>query len=144
MEKLEQARENLKEQLNDKVHLLWGTILPKHYFSLDVIHKLFPSIKNSDDLRQFMQVDISNCLVAPNVLDQLPQTIDFLLLDGGDFTTLQEFQILLPRCTAFIALDDTHLEKCKRVREILAELPEWLEIYRSDGRNGFSVFEKIR
>lgn len=143
-EKLEQARENLKAQLSNKIHLVWGTILPKHYFSLDVIERLFPIVQQSDDLRQFMQVDISNCLLAPNVLDQIPQDIDFLLLDGGDFTTLQEFQILLPRCTAYIALDDTRLEKCKRVREILAELPEWSEIYSSDGRNGFSVFEKIR
>jgi len=143
-EKLEQAQENLKAQLSNKIHLLWGTILPQHYFSLEVIERLFPTLKNSDDLRQYMQVDISNCLLAPNVLDQLPQDIDFLLLDGGDFTTLQEFQILLPRCTAYIALDDTRLEKCKRVREILCELPEWSELYRSDGRNGFSVFEKIR
>ena len=108
-EKLEQARVNLKDHLNENIQLLWGTILPKHTFDIDVIERLFPTINTSDELRHYMQVDISNCLVAPNVLDRLPQDIDFLLLDGGDFTTLQEFQLLLPRCTAYIALDDTHL-----------------------------------
>ena len=141
-EKFEQARINLSAHLNDRVHIIWGTILQPSALAYHAIEPLFPTLKDSDDLKQFMRVDISNCLVCPNVLDMLPDTIDFLLLDGGDFTTLQEFRILLPRCTGYIVLDDTYVEKCRKVREELLNMPEWGEIYSSDGRNGFSVFER--
>jgi hypothetical protein len=142
-EKLEQARDNLQDYLDDTIHLVWGTILKAEHLTANTIEAAFPSIQGSTEQRGWLLADISNCILCPNVLEQLPQAIDFLLLDGGEFTTLQEFQILLPRCKAFIALDDTHTDKCREARAILRQLPEWSEIYCSDGRNGFSVFEKI-
>lgn len=43
---------------------------------------------------------------APNVLEYLPQKIDFLILDGGEFTSYYEYLILKNR-SKYIFLDDT-------------------------------------
>jgi len=144
-EKLEQARKNLASYLvDDRVHLVWGTVVPREYLSLKVIESIFPDLKRaSGESRKILEVDIKNCLASPNVICDLPEKIDFLLLDGGDYTSLQEFIMLLPRCSAYIAMDDTRLEKCYKIREMLCEMPEWNEIYCSQERNGFSVFERV-
>jgi hypothetical protein len=78
------------------------------------------------------------------VLDELPETIDFLLLDGGEYTTLYEFSVLFGRCTKYIALDDTKMDKCKEIHKILTDNPDWNEIVALDCRNGFSIFEYSR
>lgn len=142
-DKAEQAKENLAEYIKDNIHLLWGTILPHTELNIEHIVELFPSIETSSQARYWAEVDISNCRICPNVLSYLPDRIDFLLLDGGEFTTLQEFNLLLPRCTAYIALDDIFTEKCIKVHNTLLSMSsDWKEIYFSKGRNGFSIFER--
>lgn len=144
-DKIQQARKNLESNLGDRDHLLWGTVLSKEDLSMNKWVELFPVLQEQPQLKGWAEVDLSNCLLCPNVLNELPSTIDFLLLDGGEFTTLQEFWTLLPRCTAYIALDDIFTEKCKEVRkQLLERTVEWREIYSSKGRNGFSIFEKLR
>lgn len=61
---------------------------------------------------------------ALDVLDQLPPSIDFLLLDGDDLTTDQEWDALKDRTTV-VALDDTGERKNRRQRELLLQDPDW-------------------
>jgi hypothetical protein len=75
-----------------------------------------------------------------NVLDQLPIEIDILCLDGGQFSTRSEFEVLKER-TKMIMLDDTSTFKTESIRrEILSHPQVWqvLEDNR-DQRHGFMI-----
>jgi hypothetical protein len=138
-EKMDAAKQNLQSLVSPTVHLVYGTIVnPEEVMSNPDVLEPF-----EDEINQeWLLADMKNCAMAPNVLSELPSTIDFLVLDGGEYTTLYEFTLLFPRCTSFIALDDTFTCKTKRVREILLAHPHWKEIYTSEGRNGFSLFQR--
>jgi hypothetical protein len=139
-EKNECALENLKEFLNPNIHILHGSIInPKELFADKEYLKLFSNTMN----QEWFISDIKNYTVSPNLLKDLPLYIDFLLLDGGVYTTLYEFRILLPRCSKYIALDDTNTDKNKFVVELLRNNSNWKEVFRSSSREGFSIFETI-
>lgn len=79
---------------------------------------------------------------APFVLDQLPESIDLLLLDGGEFSSWSEFQVLRNRLTKYLFLDDTHVRKNSAVRKWLLKTPDsgFALAFESTDRNGWSVF----
>lgn len=68
-----------------------------------------------DEERWFKQ-DESAFESCPNVLNSLPDTIDFLFLDGGEFSTYSEYTKLKNR-SQFIGMDDSTQRKCRRIRE---------------------------
>ena len=73
----------------------------------------------------------------------LPEVFDVILLDGGEFTTYYEFQLLKNRCK-ILMLDDINVDKCKLiVSEILAD-PSWKIIKKQNIRNGYLIAEKMR
>ena len=78
---------------------------------------------------------------APDALHLLPDCIDVLLLDGGEFSTHAEFVKLRGRAKVLV-LDDSHRAiKNYRVREELQSDPEWRMILeRPDDRNGWCIF----
>ena len=52
---------------------------------------------------------------SKNVIEELPQIIDLLVLDGGEYTTYPEYKKLKDRSN-IIALDDTAILKCGMAR----------------------------
>ncbi len=81
--------------------------------------------------------------LSPNVLSTVPKEIHVLLLDGGEFSTFAEFQLLVPRVTGWIALDDTRVRKCKRIVEMLDQDEDFRLIFKSDERNGIAIYKRI-
>jgi methyltransferase family protein len=77
-----------------------------------------------------------------DVLDQLPDRIDLLLLDGDDWTSFAECGALHSRCK-WIALDDTNEMKNKNTREsLMAE--GWIVLHDEPrDRHGWTVFEAL-
>jgi predicted O-methyltransferase YrrM len=134
------AVEFLDSQMEGNTTLLWGSIIDTAHVSSDAYRKNFPGLDTSESLRSWFDIDLKNCEAAPNVLKDLPEQIDFLLLDGGEYTTLNEFEILLPRCVGYIALDDTLPDKSRECRMRLVNSGDWKEIVQLDERNGFSIF----
>src|SRR5687768_4618463 len=65
-----------------------------------------------EDLRGRMGYDYLKGVFekAPNVIDQLPSQIDFLLLDAGEWSASGEMHALMDR-SKIIALDDTAPER---------------------------------
>lgn len=137
------ALDNLESQIEENTVLLWGSIVDTEHIKSQGYRDNFPSLSTSEKLRGWFDIDIKNCEAAPNVLDTMPDNIDFLLLDGGEYTTLNEFEKLLPRCTGYIALDDIYVDKCNECRRRLINNPDWKEIVKLDERNGFSIFIHI-
>jgi hypothetical protein len=142
-EKLMSAVDSLSDYIDERVMLLWGSVVDTSVITSEEYLSNFKDLKTSETLQRWFSSDLSNCEVCPNILKELPDNIDFLLLDGGEFTTLYEFECLRSRCSKYIALDDTLIDKCREVRRRLLEDPAWTEIVSisNNGRNGFSIFK---
>ena len=139
-EKNELAQRNLASLMKPNADICWGSILKAR--DLVGLATVFPDFKESEELQRWHSIDVANLEAAPYVLDKVPAILDFVLFDGGEFTTYYEFQVLFPRCTRYIALDDVHTPKCKRIRTLLQENFDWKEVAYIPERNGFSLFEK--
>lgn len=77
-----------------------------------------------------------------DVLDELPKKIDLLLLDGGDESTDEEFDLLYSRCSNFIILDDINDRKNRRQFAALKILKPLIRECHYD-RNGWAIFGKM-
>lgn len=136
------AKENLKdfELREGRADLWWGTVLDEK--DLSTVTSVFPQLEYNGEFKEWHAVDMLHLRQAPNVLKNLPMDIDFVLFDGGEFTTYFEFKKLRPRLSNIIAMDDVNVEKCKKIRGMLLDDPEWEEICYIEERNGFSMFKK--
>ena len=95
------------------------------------------------EFKRWHSIDLQNMANSPYLLSEIPDEIDFILFDGGEFTTYYEFKMLLPRCKKFIALDDVNVSKCRLIRNLLKNNSSWKEIEYIPERNGFSLFQHI-
>ena len=71
----------------------------------------------------------------------IPIFFDLVLLDGGEFTTWYEYQIIKDKCK-ILALDDTNTFKCKKIVENIKLSNEWDILLESNERNGILVLQK--
>lgn len=87
--------------------------------------------------------DLKNCKNCKNVIDILPHKIDLLILDGGEFSGLSEFNKLKDISTYFI-LDDTNTIKNYEVANIMRSDRQF-EILHDvvNDRNGYLVAKKV-
>ncbi len=105
-------------------------------------YEIFPECLSNELYKKWNTVDIINmkkCEVFLNRPD-LPTIFDVVLLDGGEFTTYFEFQLLKHRCK-YLLLDDTNVMKCARiVSEIKNNPSTWkILVENTTVRNGFVV-----
>jgi predicted O-methyltransferase YrrM len=136
------AKNNLRQY--SKVILLNGAIITAedlNWFNVEEAKCNFTSIEREHfDLHYMKEVEAIK--TANNVLDQIPETIDFLILDGGEYSTYPEWQKLKSR-TKIVAIDDTTVLKSKKIRSELLSDNEWQLVTEDQSdRNGYSVFER--
>lgn len=78
-----------------------------------------------------------------NVLNELPETIDLLILDGGEYTTYPEWIKLKDR-TKIVVLDDSAILKCQRIRQEILDSNQYITLHDDlEDRNGYAVFQRI-
>ena len=120
---------------NPKVEFILGKIVNEDELDVENL-----SIKETTWLKN----DIIAMKDVPNVLEQIPSKIDFLLLDGGEFSTSAELKKLIDRCN-YIFLDDTVSRKNRqnRIRLINSINFELLEDRPTD-RHGWSLFKRAQ
>jgi hypothetical protein len=107
-------------------------------------YKIFPQCLTNQLFKRWNEVDLINMKQCKLFLTRqdLPDVFDVLLLDGGEFTTYYEFQLLKNRCKVLM-LDDINTDKCLLiVRELKAD-PTWKILHQNTTRNGFLIAEKI-
>jgi len=127
------AKNNLKDYL-EYVTLVLGRII-----ELKEIDD-FVSKHNLDFQHLgWLEEDRQNYTSCPNVLPQIPDQIDLLILDGGEFSTYAEW-VTLKDQSKIIMLDDTKALKCKQIVEESLSNADYQLIMSSDERNGFHVF----
>lgn len=128
----------MPEGREDKLLLLHGHLVEKEKLPSVEEIKAFPSFSQLHFDRWY-EKDLKDYTRSPNVLDQIPQKIDVLLLDGGEYSTYQEFLLLCER-TRVILCDDAKGFKCFKIRETLLSDPRWCTILDlPDERNGAFV-----
>lgn len=86
--------------------------------------------------------DLKNINNCKNVLDQIPEEIDFLILDGGEYSSWNEYLILKDR-SRIVFLDDTRPPTIKNfmAREDLLKTHKII-VDNLNHRNGYCIFEK--
>ena len=131
------AVNNLKEH-SSKVSLLYGKIVEES----DIND--FVSTLNLDPTKKgWLNEDLINISRCENILHKLPDNIDFLLLDGGEFSTYSEWNILKKR-TKIVALDDIREIKTNKIYNELKMDDEYILLTETSEGNGFAIFKKIK
>jgi len=126
---------------NNKIHILNEVIWndePSDFY------KIFPQCLTNNMYKHWNEVDIINMKQCDLFLNRLnlPNIFDVLLLDGGEFTTYYEFQILKSKCK-ILMLDDINVDKCKLIVEEIKSDKSWKIIKNDNTRNGYLIAEKL-
>lgn len=108
-------------------------------------YQIFPECLNNKTFKKWNEIDILNMKQCNLFLkrENLPDIFDVIFLDGGEFTTYHEFQILKKRCKILI-LDDSNISKCKLISEEIKSNSFWEIIKESEERNGFLIAKNNR
>jgi hypothetical protein len=139
-EMYEKAKLFLSEY-KDYVTLLNGRIIDyEDSFWFD--HNLV-DLTHDEHARLYFKKDLDYLKTTANVFENLPEKIDLLILDGGEYTTYPEWVKLKDR-TKIVFLDDSNILKCKRIRQEILDSGNYKTLYDNlNDRNGVSSFEKI-
>jgi hypothetical protein len=126
---------------NNKIHILNEVIWNEEPSDF---YKIFPQCLSDATYRHWNEVDIINMKKCNLFLNRpnLPSIFDVILLDGGEFTTYYEFQLLKNRCKV-IMLDDINVDKCKLIVQEIESDKSWKIVKKENIRNGFLIAEKI-
>lgn len=133
------AKENLKHYTdNFNLKILHGRIA-----DLSEVYQWFDhsSIDFSNDphARLWYHKDMELLKKSENITQLLPQNIDLLILDGGEYSTYPEWLRLKDR-SKYIVLDDTNILKCNKIRKEIIESSDYTILHDvSNDRNGFLV-----
>ena len=106
-------------------------------------YQIFPECKVDATYKRWNEIDILNMQQCELFLTRtnLPDIFDVLLLDGGEFTTFYEYQILKNKCK-IIMLDDTNTNKCKLIVNDIRLSKQWNILKESNERNGYMIAQK--
>lgn len=126
---------------NSKIHILNEVIWN---VEPDDFYKIFPQCLTNKMYKHWNEVDIINMKTCDLFLNRpnLPEIFDVLLLDGGEFTTFYEFQILKNRCK-ILMLDDINVDKCILIVNEIRSDKSWKIIKYENIRNGYLIAERI-
>lgn len=122
------------------LHLVYGS-LHGTVMSRDqvVSHPNYPLVKEHYTL--WYDDEAKCCTQSPIVLP--PESVDVILLDGGEFSTAGDWEVLKKCNPKVVALDDTSVIKTSDIRKELLESSEWetVEDHPKD-RNGWAIFKR--
>lgn len=144
------AKLNLTKHLSE-INLICGTIInvaDLEWFD----HSIIDAMLKKDELcidgihiphaKEWFNKDVETIRHAPNVEHLLPDEIDFLILDGGEYSTYPEW-IKLKSRTKILFIDDTTLLKGAKIRSEVIASREYKTIMDDQkDRYGYSVFER--
>jgi hypothetical protein len=130
---------SLLEEYKDYVTLLHGSILVENDLNWFNYADLDPNVYK----REWFDLDLNNIKNSQNVLDKIPNTIDMLFLDGGEFSTYPEWLKLKSR-TKLLVMDDIKVLKNNKVHNELLNDSNYELIFEDmEYGNGCSAFLRI-
>ena len=133
--------QNYSSVIEDRLKLIHGRIIEAS--EMLPIEEIMKDPLAKPEWPQFYANDLKNFKTCNNVEHLLPETIDVLILDGGEFTTDIEYQKLKDR-SRIIICDDSRTYKCAKIRKELLEDSDFITLIDEQGyRNGFCAFERV-
>lgn len=141
----EKAKNNLKDysKLENFILLNGAFIDFKDIFYFDHLKEI--DFITDAHAKLWYVKDLQHLKNSKNILPDIPDHIDFLILDGGEWSTYPEWEKLRDR-TRIIFLDDTRVFKTKQIRNEIISSNQYNTIadYTMDTRyRGFAIFEKL-
>lgn len=136
---LDCAKINLKKYINKfNLKILHGKLVELHEVYDWFDHSII-DLEKHDHARLWYRKDMELLSTSQNVLYLLPQDIDLLILDGGEYSTYPEWQKLKNRCHFFV-LDDTNIHKCSKIKSEIISDPNFVILHDiTNERNGFLI-----
>jgi hypothetical protein len=129
------AKQNLISY-QEKLKMIYGRIV-----SIEEVNQFVSTLSLDHERQIWLKDDISNLNSSPNVIDEIFNEIDFLLLDGGEFSTYNEWTKLKDR-TKIVALDDINEIKTNKIFNELSQDDKYELLDITKEGNGFCVFIK--
>ena len=134
------ALENLSKVLKPNIKILNGRII--EYDEVFWFDHSTIDLMGDKHAKLWYHKDLEHLKNSKNVIDELPNIIDLLILDGGEYTTYPEYLKLKDRSN-IIVLDDVNILKCKQIRnELLNNSDFTLTHDNAKQRNGYSIFKR--
>lgn len=130
------AKNNLKEYSNN-VNLIYGKLI-----DINEVQTFVDSVSLTTEQRMWLEHDINDFKNCPQVLDLIPKQIDLLILDGGEFSTYCEWNVLKDR-VKYVILDDINVLKCQKIYKELTNNNQYILIDETSEGNGFCIFKKL-
>ena len=136
-------------ELNERGKLLHKFIIENKFLNiLEIEVNELPSVESIDfelfgfdpKNREWYFEDITNYNKAPNVLSQIGKQYDFILFDGGEFSTYAEFIKLWTR-TSYFAIDDTQTYKQYEVLKFIKKNNDQFNLIYE--LNDFHIYEVL-
>ena len=91
--------------------------------------EIMTECNNNDTFKHWHEVDTTNMKRCDVFLERkdIPESFDVVLLDGGEFTTYFDFQLIRDKCT-FLMMNGINSTKCKKIVEEIKYKPAQWEI----------------
>ena len=119
--------------INPHVEIIHGRILP----SLPDVRRIHSNVNES------WQAEDARCFESSPYVDVTSFKPEVVLLDGGEYITYFEYELLEPMVDVFL-LDDTGSEKCRRIFQELSVNSNWKLVEKGDDRNWWAVFQRLK
>ena len=129
------AKKNLKSKLG--IILKLGRIIEINELPDPQLIDFRKHNLNPKNIEWFFQ-DIRRYKRTKNIFSELENSYDFILFDGGEFSTFPEFKKLHLR-TKYFGLDDIHTYKQYDVLQYIKKKPELFELI--DSVKNFSIYK---
>jgi hypothetical protein len=129
------AKENLKDY-SKIVNLEYGRII-----EISEIESFLKEVELDSIQQQWLSDDINNFNKCNNIFNKLPENIDLLILDGGEFSSYKEWEKLKIK-TNIVILDDINVLKNKKVFHELSNDTTFQMLNITDEGNGLATFKR--
>lgn len=117
----------------DFVQVVYGSLVDSEKLDKD----LLTSTESS-----WLKADLEKMTQAPIVIERVPELVDLLILDGGEFSSQAEFFSLRDRIRGWVVLDDIRTRKNKKVFGLLVRDDSFSLVWATDERNGAAIFRR--
>ena len=119
--------------------LLYGKLSNKMMTNDEVeSHNLFNSVKDHYKLHYAQdRIDFSKAKIV-----DIPWCPDVVILDGGEFSGIGDFEAVLAKSPKIIALDDTKVIKNFKANEFLKAM-RWTLVSEGSERNGWAIWKRM-
>jgi hypothetical protein len=101
-------------------------------------HPNYSNISSSNWMEWYMG---EKRIFEKSEVGSLPELIDFVVIDGGEFSGNGDWEAVKMKNPRYVALDDVYTVKTSFIRDSLLSSEDWKVIAEGSDRNGWIILE---